>query len=406
MAAGSASADVLVVGASHRSSAAATRDRLFMDDAANRAFLAALSRGGVDQAAVLSTCARTEVLAVGAGPAAARTIAALLADRVGTAEAELAAELYVKRGEEAVRHLFRVASALDSPVIGEAGIAGQIRDGHVLAQAAGMSGAGLEALLDAAFAAARRVRNETAIGRGPVSMAAAARRLARDVHGDLAGCVGLMLIGGDTGELIADHILASGLGGLTIAARLPARAEAAARRRGCHHAPLEILPELLARSDVVVSAFGTGRHVLTADLVGAALRARRRKPMVVFDAAVPGDVAPDVDALEDAFVYGLADLERIAESGLAGRGDAAAEAEAIVDRELARHVREAWPPRSPAAAGRRARFEAVRAEILARHRGATAEEATRRLVDRLLETFPADGLDPAAAGKAGPEEDR
>lgn len=406
MAAGSASADVLVVGASHRSSAASTRDRLFMDDAANRAFLAALSRGGVDQAAVLSTCARTEVLAVGAGPAAARTIAALLADRAGTAEAELAAELYVKRGEEAVRHLFRVASALDSPVIGEAGIAGQIRDGHLLAQAAGMSGAGLEALLDAAFAAARRVRNETAIGRGPVSMAAAARRLARDVHGDLAGCAGLMLIGGDTGELIADHILASGLGGLTIAARLPARAEAAARRRGCHHAPLETLPELLARSDVVVSAFGTGRHVLTADLVGAALRARRRKPMVVFDAAVPGDVAPDVDALEDAFVYGLADLERIAESGLAGRGDAAAEAEAIVDRELARHMREAWPPRSPAAAGRRARFEAVRAEILARHRGATAEEATRRLVDRLLEAFPADGLDPAAAGGDGPEEDR
>lgn len=406
MAAGSASADVLVVGASHRSSAAATRDRLFMDDAANRAFLAALSRGGVDQAAVLSTCARTEVLAVGGGPAAARTIGALLADRAGTAEAELAAELYVKRGEEAVRHLFRVASALDSPVIGEAGIAGQIRDGHVLAQAAGMSGAGLEALFDAAFAAARRVRNETAIGRGPVSMAAAARRLARDVHGDLAGCAGLMLIGGDTGELIADHILASGLGGLTIAARLPARAEAAARRRGCHHAPLETLPELLARSDVVVSAFGTGRHVLTADLVGAALRARRRKPMVVFDAAVPGDVAPDVDALEDAFVYGLADLERIAESGLAGRGDAAAEAEAIVDRELARHVREAWPPRSPGAIGRRAWFEAVRAEVLARHRGATAEEATRRLVDRLLEAFPADGLDPAAAGGDGPEEDR
>lgn len=406
MGGGSGGADVLVVGASHRSSAAATRDRLFMEEAAARAFLATLSRAGLDQAALWSTCARTEALAVDAGPAASRTIAALLADRAGMAEAELAAELYVKRGEEAVRHLFRVVSALDSPVIGEAGIAGQVRDGHVLAQAAGMSGPGLEAVLDAAFAAARRVRNETAVGRGPASMAAAARRLARDVHGDLADCAGLMLIGGDTGELIADHILASGLGGLTIAARLPARAEAAARRRNCHHAPLEALPELLARSDVVVSAFGTGRHVLTAALVGAALRARRRKPMVVFDAAVPGDVAPDVEALDDAFVYGLADLERIAESGLAGRGDAAADAEAIVERELARHMREAGPPRRSGDAGRRARFEAVRAEILARHRGATAEEATRRLVDRLLETLPPDGRDPAAARGDKPEEGR
>ncbi len=378
----------LVVGANHRSSAATTRDRLLVEDEAQPAFLERLRRAGVDQAVLLSTCARTEVQAVQSDTAAAvAAISTLFAERAGMEVEEIAAELYVKRDAEAVRHVFRVAAALDSPVIGEPQVTGQVREGHRRARAAGMVGADLEALLNAAYATARRVRSETTIGQRPVSMAAAARRLARDVHGDLTGCTALMLIGGDMGEFVAEHILASGLRGIVMAARVAARAEAAARRHGCHHAPIETLQDLLAESDIVVSALGTGRHAITASMVRAALRARRRKPILLIDAAIPGDVAAEVDDLDDAFVYDLADLERIAEQGVAGREEAAHQAEAVLDEEVGRYLRTlVVRDPGPAIAALRAHFEAVRGDVLAAHGGEDVALVTRRLVNRLLDT--------------------
>ena len=378
----------LVVGANHRSSATATRDRLLVEDEAQPVFLGRLRCAGVDQAVLVSTCARTEVQAVQPDTvAAAAAISAILAEQAGMAVEEIAAELYVKRGAEAVRHVFRVAASLDSPVIGEPQVAGQVRESHRRARAAGMVGRDLEALLSAAYGAAGRVRSETTIGQRPVSMAAAARQLARDVHGDLAGCTALILIGGDAGELIAEHILASGLRGVVMTARVAARAEAAARRHGCHHAPIETLRDLLAGSDIVVSALGTGRHAITAAMVRAALRARRRKPILLIDAAVPGDVAAEVDDIDDAFVYDLADLERIAEQGVTGREGAAHEAEAILDEEVDRYVRTlARRDTGPAITALRAHFEAVRGDVLAAHGTEDAARITRRLVNRLLDT--------------------
>ena len=389
----------LVVGANHRSSTATTRDRLFVEDDAQPDFLDRLRRAGLSQAMLLSTCARTEVQAVDPEPeAASAAISALFAERAGLPDDEMAAEIYAKRDAEAVRHVFRVAAAMDSPVIGEPQVAGQVRDGHRRARAAGMIGAELEALLSAAYGAAKRVRTETTIGQRPVSMAAAAHQLARDVHGDLAGCTALMLIGGDMGEFVAEHILASGLRKAVMTARVAARAEAAARRQGCHHAPIEDLQNQLAEADIVVTALGTGSHTITAAMVRTALRARRRKPILLIDAAIPGDITAEVDTIEDAFVYDLADLERIAEQGMAGREVAAREAEAVLDQEVARHLHGlTMRETGPAITALRAHFEAVRAEVLAEHGDEDMERITRRLVNRLLDG-PSRALGRLAAG--------
>ena len=389
----------LVVGANHRSSTATTRDRLFVDDDAQPDFLERLRQAGLSQAMLLSTCARTEVQAAHHEPEAAiSAISALFAERAGMKEDQITAEIYAKRGVEAVRHVFRVAAALDSPIIGEPQVTGQVRDGHRRAQAAGMIGADLDFLLSAAYGAAKRVRTETTIGHRPVSMAAAARQLARDIHGDLAGCTALMLIGGDMGEFVAEHILASGLRKTVMTARVAARAEAGARRHGCHHAAIEDLQELLAEADIVVASLGTGRHTITAQMVRAALRVRRRKPILLIDAAIPGDIAAEVGDLDDAFVYDLADLERIAEQGLAGREVAAREAEAVLDQEVARHIQGlAMRDIGPAISALRAHFDAIRTEILAEHGDDDADRITRRLVNRLLDR-PSRALGRLAAG--------
>ncbi len=376
----------LVVGADFRSVPAALRDRMFVEEAGLRPFLERLRSSGFDQAVLLSTCARIEVLAAHPDPGSARApIAGLLAGRGGARAAEIARRLYDKTDAEAVRHLFRVASSLDSPVVGEPQVTGQVRASHRLSLDVGMVGPELESVLQASYAAARRVRNETGIGRRPVSLAAAALQLMREIHGDLSESAGLLILGGDMGEWIAGQARAAGLGRMVVTARVAAQAERAARRFGCHFAPIGTLPALLRRADVVVASLGTGRFAVTADSVDRALDARRRKPILLIDAAVPADVEPGVHRLDGAFVYDLDDLERIAETGRAARGAAARAAEEIVDREVESYLRgRAARDAAPAVAALRSRFEAVRAEVLDELGGAPADEATRRLIARLL----------------------
>ncbi len=211
----------VVVGANHRSSAATTRDRLFVEPERIPALLEKLREDGMTQAVLLSTCARVEVQGAHHDPAAAaRAVRRLFSEISGLGEAEIDAETYALDGADAVRHMFAVAAALDSPVVGEPQVTGQVKEGHALARAAGMTGPEMESALQAAYSAAKRVRTETAIGAGPVSIAAAAVQLARDVHGDLDRCRGLWIVGGDMGELIAEHVIA---GGQRPGRRLPLR---------------------------------------------------------------------------------------------------------------------------------------------------------------------------------------
>ncbi len=390
--------EVLVVGANHRTSPVAVRDRLFLDDRAIPDFLARLAGAGLAQALVLSTCDRVEVQAVAADTgAAAETIGRLLAEQAGMARAELGQQLYTLDAGPAVRHVFAVAAALDSQVIGEPQVLGQLKAGHRLARDAGMIGHELDSLLRAAYAAAKRVRSETAVGERPVSIAAAAVRLARDVHGELARA-SLLLVGlGEMGALMVEHLCAAGLRRVTVTAPAAGRAGVLARRLGGHHAPFEALASSLRHADIVIAALGRGSHAIDTEMMGEALRRRRRRPVFLIDAAIPGDVAPAVNDLDGAFLYDLDDLERVALAGRVSR-EAAAEAAWMIVDQAAVAWRDGRATRGavPAITALRRHFEAVRAEVLAGAKDADAAEATRLLIGRLLHR-PTETLRRAAA---------
>ncbi|MGE5476498.1 MAG: glutamyl-tRNA reductase [Bacteroidales bacterium] len=381
----SASPRFVVVGANHRSASLSLRDQLFVDDAGAADFLIALKGQGVHEALVLSTCDRVEVWASHRDDdIAAGLICDAFAARAGLAPATLAGQLYTHAGAAAVRHAFAVASALDSLVIGEPHVAGQVKTAHRLARDAGSCGPELEAILQAAFGAAKRVRSETHIGEGPVSIAAASVQLARDLHGDLSGCAGLVVGAGDMGELVAESLLAAGLGRLSITAPRASRAEALAQSLNAYVVPFEQMRDALAAADVVVASTG-GRHVLvTADMVTAALKKRRRKPIFLVDAGIPGDIEPAVNRVDGAFLYDLNDLERVALEGRATREQAARAAWAVLDDELAGFLKgRAARVAVPAIVALRQRFEETREAVLAEAHG-DADAATRLLIHRLL----------------------
>ncbi len=375
----------IVVGANHRSSSLALRDALFVDDAAQAAFLAALRDVGLSQAIALSTCDRVEVLAVHHDMAYAEAmLMAALAERANLHPETLAGELYTLVDQAAVRHCFAVTASLDSLVIGEPHVLGQVKACHRMARDAGVCGAELENLLAAAYGAAKRVRSETAVAERPVSIASAAVQFARDLHGDLAECEGLLLGAGDMGELVAESLLAAGLRRLVVAAPRQSRAEALAESLNCHFAAFEEMPQLLVDSDIVLTSVSSRHTVIAPDHIQVALRKRRRKPMFLVDAGIPGDIDPAVNRVDGAFLYDLTDLERVAMEGRATREAAAREAWSIIDAEVGLFVKgRAARAAVPAIVALRGHFEATREQILEEAQE-DAERATRLLVNRLL----------------------
>ncbi len=390
----------VLVGANHRSAPLSLRDPMFVEDAQQPAFLAGLKESGFAQALALATCDRVEILAVDADPGQAKTrLLACLAGRAGIEAGALGPSTYALEGVAAVRHVFAVAAALDSQTVGEPQVLGQVKAAHRFARDAGQSGPELEALMQAAFGAAKRVRAETAIGERPVSMAAAAVQMARDLHGDLARRDGLMLGDGDMGALVAETLLAGGLRRLSIACPRPGRAETMARALNCHTQPFENRDDLLAQADVVIAALSGVRAVVSAEAVQAALRRRRRRPIFLIDSGLPGDIEPAVDRVEGAFLYDLDDLERVAMAGRASREAASNSAWAIVDEEVAAFARgRAERVAVPAIVALRRRFEHERERALA-EAGTDATRATWLMMNRLLHD-PSEALK-SSAGHAG-----
>ncbi len=404
-AAGSIEARLLVVGTNHRSSPAAFRDRVFIADAEMPMFLAELRRAGIDQAVVMSTCDRIEIQALHAQPAeTSARLTDISGARAGVAPAALRQEVYALHGSAALRHVFAVASALDSQVVGEPQVLGQVKEALKRAQAAAMSGPELDTLMQAIFGAAKRVRTETAVGQRPVTLASAAVALARDVHGDLARCRALLLGAGEMGELMAEHLQGASIANLVVGAPVAARAEEIARRLSCHVTPFEDLATALAGSDIVVTAAGTGRFIVTPDMVNDAIRRRRRRPLFFIDLGVPVDVDPAVEKIDDVFRYNIDDLERATMSGRAAREAAATEAWTIVDAEIAAFLRDrAERTAVPTIAALRRHFEAARERAL-REANGDAARATELLVNRLLHG-PYQALrDIAAADAEGADE--
>jgi glutamyl-tRNA reductase len=379
------SARYLVVGANHRSSGIALRDRLFIEERALPAFIADLRQGGVRQGIVLSTCDRIEVQAAHPDPeAAARTILDQLARHGAVAPAEMAGQTYTLLDEDAVRQAFAVAGSLDSLVVGEPEVLGQVKDAYALAQELGFSGPEMDALMQAALGAGKRIRSETDIGRKPVSIAAAALEIARDILGDLAPRAGLVLGGGDMGEIMVRELQAAGLKALTVVHPDFRRAEAAARAFGCHAAALEPLPERLAGADVVLASLGSRARTIAVADVREALRLRRRRPIFLVDAAVPGDIEPAVNDLDGAFLYTLDDLERVAMQGRSVREQEGVRARQVLEEEVRAFLQNRLMRAAvPALADLRRAFEDAR-EAALRDAGGDADKATRLLINRLL----------------------
>lgn len=381
-----ASAQYLVVGASHRSSALSLRGRLLVDDAAIPHFIAALQVRGLDDALVLSTPDRIEVIAATRDPAAAAdSIKEILAGQASLSPAELHGQLHAFGGAEAVRHLFAAAAGLDSLVPGDVEIASRLRGALDLARRCGAAGQALELLIEAALRVAKRALAETGLGARPASIAAAAVRVARDVHGDLTRCAGLVIGPGDMGERLAQRLIDAGLARLVLTGRSATRIEEAARRLRCEVVPLDLLESALAEADIVIANMGSYPPAITETMVATALKKRRQKPIFLVDAGIPGDIERAAGDVEEAFLYDLEDLETVVMEGGAEREQAAAAAADIVAIEAERFIESAAASgREPDIALLRRRFEAARAAVLEEVPRSDAAAATRSLIDRLL----------------------
>ncbi|HXZ01581.1 MAG TPA: glutamyl-tRNA reductase [Stellaceae bacterium] len=376
-----AGSGLLVIGINHRAAPQRLRDCFALVEADLAGALEELRGAGLGEVALIATCDRVElVTTAGDAARAGAALAALLARRGGGA-AEAA--LYRHDGPAALRHLFAVASALDSLVIGEPQVLGQVKAAHRLAAELGLAGAELEAVFAAAAAAARRVRRETRIAERPVSIAAASLQLARDIHGDIGRCCAVLLGAGEMGELMAEQFQRAGLAHLVVCGP-PARAERTAQRLNAHLLPLEPIEEALAGADIVIAALGAGRAVLTKPRLAAALRRRPTRPIFVIDLAIPADAEPAVNDLDGVFLYDLGDLERAALAGRATREAASAEAWRVLEAELEGFARRRAERRAvPAVLALREHVEALRRQALA-EAGGDAEAATRLLASRLL----------------------
>ncbi len=331
---------LVALGINHQTAPVALRERVaFAEDALPSALNALRALPGIHEVALLSTCNRTELYAL------TEDDGALLADWLATRPQEsgqpgdtLHDYLYRHRDGEAVRHLFRVATGLDSLVLGEPQILGQVKQAWSVARAAGTLGNRLDRLFQQAFVAAKRARTDTRIGANPVSVASAAARLAEESFARPSDCTILLIGAGETIELTALHLSQAKAKRLLFANRTLAHAQELATRHGGVALPLTELDRHLSEADIVFSATASREPILHREQVLNALRKRRHRPMLLMDLAVPRDIAPDVAELRDVFLYSIDDLERVIEDNRRSRREAADAAETIVEMQVARYV--------------------------------------------------------------------
>ena len=360
-----------VLGINHQTAPVSLRETVaFGPDTLRHALASLRAQAGVQEAVLLSTCNRTELYARSDnGPDA---LANWLAGQQRAGD-DLHAYLYRHDEAHAVRHLFRVATGLDSLVLGEPQILGQVKQAWSNAREAGSLGGPLDRAFQQAFATAKRARTETTIGRNPVSVASTAVRLAQESFARLDESDVLLIGAGETIELAARHLVAGNVRRLLVANRTLAHAQELASRHGGFALPLEELDRHLAEADIVISATASRAPILHRVQVEQALRQRRHRPMLLLDLAVPRDVAQDVSGLRDVFLYTVDDLERAIEDNRAARRDAAEQAEAIIEVHASRFLSALGQGDSSAPLRRlREHGQAVQAQALAKARAQLA----------------------------------
>jgi glutamyl-tRNA reductase len=329
-------ARLAIIGLSHKTAPIEVRERLAVpEDQLGDTLRRAVTMPGVGEAMILSTCNRVEIYAGIDADESLQHLSSLLVD-ARNLPADLRTHLYLHDGEHAVRHLFRVAASLDSMVVGESQILGQVKQAYVTARELGTLGPVLQRTLPRAFQLAKRVRTETDVARSSASMASAAVDLAQQIFGDLKGRHVLVVGAGKMGDLSARHLKAAGIGEMTVTNRTLARAVELAERLGGKAAPWEELDRLLTKVDIVLCSTGATEPVLRRDRVERAMRARKGRWLFFIDIAVPRDVDPGVGNVENVYLYDVDALDKVVEAARAGRQKEALEAEAMVEAELKR----------------------------------------------------------------------
>ncbi len=319
------------LGLNHQTAPLPVRERVVFHVERLREALAEVTRGLASEAAILSTCNRTELYFAGKQPAAA---AEWLAQYHHLRPGELTPFLYTLPSDQAVRHAFRVASGLDSMVLGEPQILGQMKEAARQAESAGTLGTLLHKLFQRSFAVAKEVRSTTSVGAASVSMAAAAVKLAARIFPSLREQNVLFIGAGEMIELCATHFAAQGPARITVANRTLERASRLAHRFNGRAMELKTLAEQLHEHDIVVSSTASSLPILGKGLVERALRARRRRPMFMVDLAVPRDIEQEVAELDDVFLYTVDDLAGIVSANLDARRSSVEQAEAIIDTQV------------------------------------------------------------------------
>jgi len=379
---------LFVAGLSHRTAPLAVREQLVVDEDKLREILAGLvGRGTCAEVLILSTCNRIEVYGIAevAGEARAAAFRQMAAQR-GLDLSTIEPLLYAKDGMDAVQHAFRVASSLDSMMLGEPQILGQVKDAFALAQSSRTVGPMLHSLMSQAFAVAKRVRSDTQVGRHAVSVAFAAIELARKIFDGLEGRSVLLVGAGEMGELAARHLQDVGTLPLYVTNRTASRAQELARDLAGTVVPFADLFSVLGQVDIVITSTAAAEPIVTTREVAATLPARRGRPLFFIDIAVPRNVEAAVNELDDVFVYDVDDLRSVVEANLREREREAQRAEALVEREVEKFAERLRSLEVvPTIVSLREKLEEIRRAELARalSRLPGADEATRQALEAL-----------------------
>jgi glutamyl-tRNA reductase len=366
-------ARLLTIGLSHRTASTEVRGKLSFSAEEAQSLAAHLNQiDGVNEAAVLSTCNRSEVYALARGKNAGNTLLARLAAWRGLSAEELRPYLYFLEDRSSIRHLFRVACGLDSMVLGETQILGQVKKAFQMAREAGAVQATLLRLSEHAVAGAKQVRTRTGIGGCPVSLAGAATAQIHRVVTRPKEARVLLIGAGENAELILRHLASRGTGEVWIANRTGEHAHALAGQYNAHAIPLDDIAEVLPRVNVVISSTASSEVILDAEQIECALADHATGELLLLDLAVPRDIAPEAGELAGIHLFSADDLGRLAKDNIRSRHEAAGCAEAIVEDEVSRYLE--W-------LHQRAAVPAIRAlrDNAETHRQKALKRALRRL---------------------------
>jgi len=382
-----------ILGLNHNTAPVEIREQVvFSGDDVSRALASMTQLPGVAEAVLLSTCNRTEFYVITDDAGRGRLREWLHDDR--NLDPSFGDTLFTLDDDAAIRHIFRVACGLDSMILGEPQILGQLKDAFRCAQEAGTLGRQLSRLMQHTFAVAKKIRTDTEIGASPVSVASAAVSLANQFFAGFTNHTALLVGAGATVELLAKHLSSRDIGRLFVANRDVEKARELAGRFGGFALPLSEIEGTLPEADILISSTASSEPVILLEHMQAAIKARKRKPVFAIDLAVPRDIEDGVGDLEDVYLYTIDDLDRVIQEGQGQREAAAAEADKLLDDEIHRYLTiERSKQAVPVIAALREQSELIRNEVNATakrriSRGESVDDtidyATSALMKKLL----------------------